>query len=201
MSGFLFRHCDFGEMTEDTLNSCSPFSCGNPDLDEFFECDAIPYGKQLLGKTYCFRLSENPMQIVCAFTISNDSIRVDELPNSRGRKIKDAVPREKSMRRYPGVLIGRLGVSTDFQGQGVGKELMDFIKSWFVLSNKTGCRFLIVDAYNETDTLRYYENNGFKYLFSSEEQEYLSVFKEQKDVDDILRTRLMYYDLIELVRK
>ena len=79
------------------------------------------------------------------------------------------------MRRFPGVLIGRLGVSQEFQGKEIGTELMDFIKSWFVDSNKTGCRFLIVDAYNDRNTLNYYESNGFKYLFSTENQEYLSI--------------------------
>ena len=83
------------------------------------------------------------------FTLSNDSIRVDVIPNSRGRKLSHDIPREKRMRRYPAVLIGRLGISTKFQHLHVGTEVMDFIKSWFVEPyNKTGCRYLVVDAYN-----------------------------------------------------
>ncbi len=59
-----------------------------------------------------------------------------------------------------------------YASKGVGIELMNFIKDWFVdESNKTGCRFIIVDAYNDTSPLAYYEKNGFNYLFSSEEQE------------------------------
>ncbi|WP_373284995.1 GNAT family N-acetyltransferase [Parapedobacter defluvii] len=30
------------------------------------------------------------------------------------------------------MLIGRLGVNSAFRGKGIGHELMDFIKSWFV---------------------------------------------------------------------
>lgn len=62
------------------------------------------------------------------------------------------------MRRYPGVLIGRLGINTEFAHRGIGSELMEFIKSWFIdAGNKTGCRFLIVDAYNEEIPLGYYQ--------------------------------------------
>jgi hypothetical protein len=39
---------------------------------------------------------------------------------------------------------------------------MDFIKSWFIdKANKTGCRFIIVDSYNDTLPLKYYKRNGF----------------------------------------
>ncbi|MBQ0130051.1 MAG: GNAT family N-acetyltransferase [bacterium] len=200
MGNFLFDDCVFSELTEEIIQSSDAFSCKNNDLDEFFNVDSFHYSRQLLGKTYCFRLAANVRKIVCAFTISNDSIRVDDLPNSRGKKIKSVVPREKSMRRFPGVLIGRLGVSQEFQGKGIGTELMDFIKSWFVVSNKTGCRFLIVDAYNDKNTLNYYESNGFKYLFSTENQEYLSIFREEETQGESLKTRLMYFDLIELTR-
>ena len=200
MGNFLFDDCVFSELTEEIIQSSDAFSCKNNDLDEFFNVDSFHYSRQLLGKTYCFRLAANVRKIVCAFTLSNDSIRVDDLPNSRGKKIKSVVPREKSMRRFPGVLIGRLGVSQEFQGKGIGTELMDFIKSWFVVSNKTGCRFLIVDAYNDRNTLNYYESNGFKYLFSTENQEYLSIFREEETQGESLKTRLMYFDLIELTR-
>ena len=65
------------------------------------------------------------------------------------------------MRRYPGVLIGRLGINVEFAHRSIGSELMEFIKSWFIdAGNKTGCRFLIVDAYNEEIPLGYYQKNG-----------------------------------------
>lgn len=127
-------------------------------LGRFFRQDAPLYSRQMLGKSYCFRLDEDPSVIVCAFTLSNDSIRVDILPNSREKKVQKDIPRSKQMRRYPGVLIGRLGINTEFAHRGIGSELMEFIKSWFIdAGNKTGCRFLIVDAYNEEIPLGYYQ--------------------------------------------
>jgi hypothetical protein len=104
------------------------------------------------------------------------------------------------MKSYPAVLIGRLGVSKNFRiisgNKSVGDQLMDFIKSWFIdKANKTGCRFLVVDSYNEIIPLKYYKRNGFIELFSTEEQE-----KEYTGVplDRELKTRLLYFDLIVL---
>ena len=51
---------------------------------------------------------------------------------------------------------------------------MNFIKTWFVQEdNKTGCRFLVVDAYNQPKVLSFYERNKFKYLYATEELERL----------------------------
>lgn len=47
----------------------------------------------------------------CAFTVSNDSIRIYDLPRSRRDYMKRLTHHEKPLRRYPGVLIGRLGVN------------------------------------------------------------------------------------------
>lgn len=54
---------------------------------------------------------------------------------------------DKRLSRYPGILIGRLAVSTNFSGCGYGSEVLRFVKEWFVDdANKSGCRLAIVDA-------------------------------------------------------
>lgn len=132
----------------------------------------------------------------CAFTVSNDSIKTNTLPNSRKKQVNKNIPNQKRFKSYPAVLIGRLAVSIDYKRKGIGREPMDFIKSWFIdINNKTGCRFIVVDAYNEKEPLDYYAKNGFKTLFSTEEQE--------KDytgfpTDNKLKTRLLYFDWIVL---
>lgn len=186
---------------DELLGKSHPFDCGNKDLDEFFANDLLNYSDQLLGKSYCFTLDADPTIITCAFTISNDSIKTLNLPGSRKKKVIQDIPRQKQMRSYPAVLIGRLGVHKDYRNiegeeQRTGDQLMDFIKSWFVDgNNKTGCRFIVVDAYNEVRVIRYYTNNGFTMLFGTEAQE-----KEYYQLNDevILPTRLMYFDLIVL---
>ena len=197
--GFLLERCTLKVYNEDIHRICFPFDCGDNDLNDFFANDVIKYSNELLGKSYCFTLDEDDRQIVAAFTISNDSIKTFSLPNARKKKIIAEIPREKHMKSYPAVLIGRLGVNNLIRKKikeenTIGDQLMDFIKSWFIdKGNKTGCRFIIVDAYNKITTLNYYKRNGFIELFSSEEQEkkYINVSEEKT-----LSTRLLYYDLI-----
>ena len=197
--GFLLEKCKLKKLDDEILKSCYPFTCGDEDLDDFFLHDAMRYKAELLGKTYCFVLDDDPKTIVCMFTLSNDSIRVDVIPNNRGRKLSQDIPREKHMRRYPGVLIGRLGINSDFSHQGIGSDLLDFVKSWFIdEENKTGCRFLIVDAYNKVAPLGFYQKNDFVFLFSSERQEAENLGYEPSKP---LHTRLMYYDLKKLTSK
>ena len=198
---FLLDKCTLKIYNSEVINSCLPFDCDNTDLNDFFCNDALNYSSELLGKTYCFTLDETPEIIVCAFTISNDSIKTFLLPNARKKKVIQNIPRQKQMKSYPAVLIGRLGVNKNYrflkeETERTGKQLMDFIKSWFIDgSNKTGCRFIVVDSYNEFGPLKYYSDNEFIPLFSSEEQE-----KEITGIDtnSKLETRLMYYDLILL---
>jgi len=109
--GFLLDKCTLKIYDKEVVNSCQPFDCDNPDLNDFFRNDALNYHSELLGKTYCFTLDENPEIIVCAFTISNDSIKTFHLPNPRKKKVIKDIPRQKQMKSYPAVLIGRLGVN------------------------------------------------------------------------------------------
>lgn len=73
---------------------------------------------------------------------------------------------------------------------------MDFVKTWFLTDdNKTGCRYVLVDAVNTPHTLTYYERNGFKPLFrrESDEKEFYHVDKSED-----LKTRMYYFDLLLL---
>lgn len=170
------------------------FSCGDSDLDEFFTRDCFAYAKELLGKTYCYKLDKDTQKIVCAFTLANAGVRVSDLPNARKKKVESNIPHIKTLKDYPAVLLARLGVSKEFRSLGIGSEVIEFVKLWFLDPlNKTGCRFLIVDAYNSKATIAFYEKNDFKMVFSSEQQE-----KDYRHLDDemSLSTRLMFYDLM-----
>jgi hypothetical protein len=113
---------------------------------------------------------------------------------------------EKMLTRYPGVLIGRLAVASKFSNKGIGSEVLDFIKIWFLNDeNKTGCRFAIVDAKNEPNILHFYKRNSFKTLFPHEIDEDLYT-KPPKDENERserktnprkLYTRLMFCDLLD----
>lgn len=191
----LEEDCVMVKLNHDILSHCQKFECGNADLDEFFNEDAILYDTELLGKTYCWILKESPDIILAAFTLANDSIKTHGMPNNIRNRIQRSVANPKRGRTYPAVLIGRLGVNIAYQGDGnhIGTQVMDFIKKWFRSEdNKTGCRFIVVDAVNTPSTIGFYTHSRFKpiYIDESFEKDFFNI-----DSEDCLRTRMMYFDL------
>ena len=193
---FLYDECSLCELKERA--DLEGFCCGDKDLDDFFTNDCFAYAKELLGKTYFYTVKYAPTTVVCAFTLANAGIRVSDLPNARRKKVEANIPHAKSLKDYPAVLIARLGVSKDFRSKHIGSDVLRYIKYWFLdPHNKTGCRYVLVDAYNSASTIRFYESNGFATVFSSEEQEkeYRHIAEERP-----LNTRLMYFDLMPLAK-
>lgn len=195
----LLNICKLEEITPEKLAKSEPFECENKDLNEFFAYDAVSYAKRLLGKTYVFCLKEKPSTIVAAFTVSNDSIRMTNKLHEETKQtfLRNTDLEGKRLRRFPAVLIGRLATNKNYAGKGIGTAVMQFIKYWFRLNNKTGCRFIIVDAYSSEATLHYYFKNGFNFLVEDErlEAKYVGIGLGRLP----LHTRLMYYDLLELL--
>jgi tRNA(Met) C34 N-acetyltransferase TmcA len=85
----------------------------------------------------------------------------------------------------PAAKIGRLGVASEHQRSGEGERVLNWLKVSFTHQNKTGCRFLVVDAYNTDKVKDFYLKNGFQFLTT----------KDEKD-----KTRIMYFDLMAFVR-
>ena len=190
---FLFRRYN-----KELAGKIPAFDCGDEDLNAFFQEDAFNYDAQLLGRSYCF-LSALEGDIAAVFTLSNSAIRVAELPSNAKRRLVKLIPWVKQGRNYPAVLIGRLGVSRKYRNQKIGSQIIDFIKAWFLSNhNKTGCRFVVVDAYNKEDVLHFYSNanNKFSFLFKEESQEKLY---NSIPADENLKTRQMYFDLATLL--
>lgn len=154
------------------------FDCNDKDLNEFFAVDSIVSGKELLAVTYTVEMEGS---IVAFFSLSNDAIKKDELPKAKYRRITKKIPQRKRYSTLPAVKIGRLATNAASQSKGIGSEILDFIKFWFTDGNKTGCRFIIVDAYNNPRTIKFYTDNGFSFLLS--------------DDDKTQENRLMIFDL------
>ena len=136
-----------------------------------------------------FLLYKSSGAVVCAFSFSASSIKTTDLPGSRRKKVKELVPREKTLKSYPGILIGRLGVSTEFAGQGVGLQLMRVIKDFCLVQFPDFVRYLFVDAYNESAVIGFYQKHDFIEVFSTEEQEKQSY---RHPPSEPLQTRYMF---------
>ena len=189
----LFDQCVMLLYNNHVRERCFSFTCGDTDLDDFFHNDADRYAAELMGKTYCWITEQKPHRIVALFTLANDSIKTLHLDKTTRNRLNRPIDNPKRGRSYPATLIGRIGVNQEFQGMNVGSQLMQFIKDWFRHEdNKTGCRFLVVDAYNNPRTLHFYERNDFRFLHTDEVEEraYYDIPSEKT-----IATRLMYFDL------
>lgn len=191
----IFKRCEFVHLTEEI--AALPFECGDSDLEDFFHNEAVLYSQACLGKTYCFiDNAGDTTKVVAFFTVSNDSVKTTFIPKSSTNKIQRKITGQKHLRTYPAVLIGRLGVNKEYQGKNyfIGQQVINYLKTWFIEEdNKTGCRFLVVDAYNKKRVLNFYERNKFKFLYADEEIER----EEQHVYDNVpLHTRHMFLDLL-----
>jgi len=161
------------------------FDCGDKDLNEFYKKDSFDYLKQLLAVTYIF---EAKNKAVAFYSVSNDRIAIrDDMPKSEWkRKVQKFLPHPKRRKDYPAVKIGRLGVCEEEQSSKLGSEILKFIKYSFTANNKTGCKFIVVDAYNKERVINFYKKNDFAILCDN--------IKEDE------QTVLMYYDLARFIR-
>lgn len=164
----------------DSHKTILPFDCNDADLNDFLHHDSKNYLSQLLAVTYTL---ETDNETIAFYSVSNDKISVEEVKSgNRFKRFKANFTKEKQLRSYPAVKIGRFGVSTIYKGQHIGTALLDYIKLTFINNNRTGCRYITVDAYAES--LKFYEKNGFQYM---------------TDTDIGHETRLMYFELTPLM--
>jgi GNAT superfamily N-acetyltransferase len=154
-----------------------PFNCGDSDLNDFLLTNSHIFAQGLVAVTY---IIENENKTIAFFSVLNDKISAEDFDSNRKFRniIQDNFALCKRFKSYPAVKIGRFGIDCEFQKQGLGTEILDYIKVLFVTENKTGCVFLTVDAYRQA--LEFYERNDFKYLNERDKNE---------------DTRLMYFDL------
>lgn len=201
VESFLGKFCKMRKMTAESMASCQAFVCSkDKEINKFFHEEYLDYENQLLGKSYCF-VKRDGQDVVAAFIVANSSVRVDNMPKPKRNQLNRRIPFAKQRSQYPAVLLAQLAVFDGFGGKNIGKEVLDFIKSWFINPlNKTGCRYLIVDAINTPKVLDFYLDNGFEFIFASDEEEVQYMSKSVKiDNGAVFRkTRLMVYDLMQL---
>lgn len=168
----------FDRLTPDT--NIKPFDCGDTDLNGFLFDDSKKHLKELIAVTYVLHI-ENVT--VAYYNLLNDKIAHTDLDKNLElfiKRIGKFISQDKrgNFKSYPAVKIGRLAVHKDYQGQKIGKKVLDYLKGNFIENNKTGCKFLTVDAY--ANSTKFYKQNGFEFLSSKDEKS---------------DTRLMYFNL------
>ncbi|MDO4181319.1 MAG: GNAT family N-acetyltransferase [Bacteroidales bacterium] len=158
------------------------FDCGDDDLNDFILNDSPLYRKALLAVSYVMEHKET-RKVAAYFSLANDRVSLSDFESKTefNKFRQKRFVNEKRLRSYPAAKICRLGVDVQFKGQALGSVLLDFIKSYFIADNKTGCRFLTVDAYR--DALPFY---------------YKNLFVPLNDEDQDSHTRLLFFDLSDI---
>ena len=161
------------------------FNCGERyyDLNDFIINDAPLYSKELFAVTY---LMEDESAPIAYFSLANDRIGIEDFHDttSYNRFRRKRFVNSKRIKHYPAVKICRLGVDVSRQYAGVGTKIMNFIKFFFLDDNKTGCRYITVDAH--IDAVPFYMKNGFELL------------RDIQITESLDSTVLMFYDLMAL---
>ena len=155
------------------------FNCGDADLNDFILHEASFYREALLAVSYIAKVDD---RIIAYFSLANDRVSLGDFENKTefNRFRKHRFVNDKRLKSCPAVKICRFAVDVAYSGTGIGTVLMDFIKDYIIENNKTGCRFITVDAY--LNAIPFYEKNNFSLLLPN---------------DDDKHIRLLYYDLKE----
>jgi GNAT superfamily N-acetyltransferase len=127
------------------------FSCGQADLDRFFQHYAGQNQFKLhLSVTYVAVVNE---RVVAFATVAAGSLERASVPAARLRKRLPAYP-------LPVLRLARLGVDLRAQGHGIGKALLRQVLSLAVDQRESvGCVGVVTDA--KPDAVAFYETLGF----------------------------------------
>ena len=128
------------------------FDCGVEALNLYLQRGANQDQRRSLTKIYVLAEEE---RVVGYYSISAHSVLRDNLPDD----IKLA-----SYRDIPFLLLGRLAVDKNYQGQGYGDALIfHAFKTTLDAAEKVGILGMVVDAKDET-AASFYDGFGFKRL-------------------------------------
>jgi GNAT superfamily N-acetyltransferase len=117
------------------------FSCGVEPLDRYLQRQA---GQDISKRVAAiFILTPDGKTIAGYYTLSVHVVKLADLPESVARKLP----------RYPDVpatLLGRLAVSADFHGQGIGQLLLlDAFRRVLASTREIASALVVVDAKDE----------------------------------------------------
>jgi len=128
------------------------FSCGKDILDKYLQANQDIKRKISI----CFVLSDEDNNVKGYYTLSNDSIPQEQLPEN----IKKKMP--KSYVNLPTTLLGRLAVDVNYRRQGIGELLLlDALKRSFDISSESiGSMAVVVDPLDD-EAISFYGRYGF----------------------------------------
>lgn len=128
------------------------FSCGVEALDNYLRKQASQDAAKRVA--VCFVLTPDGKTIAGFYTLSQYAVDLVALPDALAKKL----PKYPEV---PATLLGRLAVSRDFKGRGLGEFLLlDALSRALVQSRQVASAALLVDAKDDA-ARKFYERYGF----------------------------------------
>jgi GNAT superfamily N-acetyltransferase len=120
------------------------------EIHKFYYNDLRRYQESKLGAT---RIVRYRGKLVGYFTVSMNAIELEKL--GKDEKVKGATPK-----KYPAMLIGRMGVDKKYRGQGIGSEICLFCRGLAIeTSREVACRYVML--HTTEDKVSFYRRSGF----------------------------------------
>lgn len=129
------------------------FSCGQPELDEWFQRRASQDDKRNVARV--FVAVDSDLGIVGFYSLSSFTLSIHDLPDDIARKL----PRYDAI---PAALIGRLARDERVRGRGIGELLVaDAIRRVLGAARSMAVFAIVVDAKDER-AVAFYKAHGFQ---------------------------------------
>lgn len=129
------------------------FSCGNPELDDWFRRRASQDEKRNLARV--FVAVDDELGVVGFYSLSTYTLAIEDLPEKLARKL----PRYDAI---PAALIGRLARDERARGRGVGELLLaDAVRRILGVGDTVAVFAIVVDAKDER-AAEFYRAYGFQ---------------------------------------
>jgi GNAT superfamily N-acetyltransferase len=129
------------------------FTCGQPDLDDWFRRRAGQDGRRNIARV--FVAVEDTLGVIGFYSLSAFTLSLTGLPEEIARKL----PRYDVI---PAALIGRLARDERVRGQGIGELLLADAVRRILSASKTLAVFAIVAEAKDARAAAFYEGFGFR---------------------------------------
>jgi GNAT superfamily N-acetyltransferase len=130
------------------------FDCGNEQLGSWLRRRALQNHRSGATRVYVV-CATRTQRIAGYYGLATAEIQHEKLPSRSRRNMPDPVP---------ALLLGRLAVSLDHQGKGLGADLLAHaVQRSLDVSKIVGVRLLLVHAFDE-NAAAFYRHNGFSLL-------------------------------------
>ena len=126
------------------------FDCGTPALDAWLRKRAL--GNQASGASRTF-VVYNHQRVIAYYALASGAIAVKQATGRLSRNMPNPIPV---------VLLARLAVDREYQGQGFGRALVqDAGRRLLYAADAIGIRGLLVHAI-DAEAVRFYQRLGFE---------------------------------------